>query len=138
VKSSARLHSLGFVDDDLLSALYTGADAFVFPSSYEGFGMPVLEARACGTHVVTTDIPELREAGGRDAIYVPPTIDGIKDGIIRALKADRPKPLDYTGCSWSQSAKILANVLSNPTAARLPEAAKYRTDTRVEIRPIDT
>lgn len=138
VKSSARIHSLGFVDDDLLSALYTGADAFVFPSSYEGFGMPVLEARACGTRVVTTDIPELREAGGRDAIYVPPTVDGVRDGIIRALKADRPTRIDNKEYCWSRSAKILANVFSNQAAARLPEAAKYSADTRVEIQTIDT
>jgi glycosyltransferase involved in cell wall biosynthesis len=137
LKSSARIHPLGFVDDDVLPALYTGADAFVFPSSYEGFGMPVLEALACGTRVVTTDIPELREAGGRDAIYVPPTVEGIRDGIVRALRADRPKPLDNGDYSWLHSAKILANVLSGQTAACLPEPAKYCPDTRVEIRPID-
>src|SRR5271166_5978532 len=131
VKSSARIHPLGFVDDDALSALYTGADALVFPSSYEGFGMPVLEALACGTRVVATDIPELREAGGRDAIYVPPTVDGIRDGIIRALKADRPKPLDSGDYSWLRSAKNLANVLSDQTAACLPEPTKDYADTRI-------
>jgi len=94
LKNQERIRPLGFVDDDSLSALYSGADALVLPSTYEGFGMPVLEARACGTRVVTTDIPELREAGGHDAIYVPPTVDGIRDGILRALKSDRPKPLD--------------------------------------------
>jgi hypothetical protein len=78
------------------AALDPGADAFVFPSSCAGFGMPVLEARACGTHVVTTDIPELREAGGEDAIYTPPTLEGIHDGILKSLPYGRPKTLNRT------------------------------------------
>ena len=61
--------SLGYVPDEHLPALYAGAVIFAFPSIYEGFGIPVLEARACGAPVVTTDIPELREAGGSDAVY---------------------------------------------------------------------
>jgi glycosyltransferase involved in cell wall biosynthesis len=73
-----------------------GADAFVFPSSCAGFGMPVLEAHACGTHVVTTDIPELREAGGEDAIYTPPTLEGTHDGILKSLPYGRPKTLNRT------------------------------------------
>ena len=72
-KRRCTVRALGFVDDEALAVLYNGADALVFPSSYEGFGIPVLEPRACGTRVVTTDLPELREAGGDDAIYVPPT-----------------------------------------------------------------
>jgi glycosyltransferase involved in cell wall biosynthesis len=113
VESHERIHPLGFVDDDSLSAFYSGAAAFVFPSSYEGFGMPVLEARACGTRVVTTDIPELREAGGEDAIYIPPTLEGICDGILRALQSDHPKPLNHTDYSWVKSATVFARVLAD-------------------------
>jgi glycosyltransferase involved in cell wall biosynthesis len=123
VRSSGRIHPLGFVNDEVLSALYTGADAFVFPSSYEGFGMPVLEARACGTRVVTTDIPELREAGGEDAIYGPPTLEGIRDGILKALRSDRPEPLNRSDYSWTKSATVFAGVLTDDAKPELAKSA---------------
>jgi glycosyltransferase involved in cell wall biosynthesis len=75
----------GYVDDDLMPALYAAADALIFPSLYEGFGMPVLEARACGTRVVVSDVPELRESGGSNAIIVKPTIAGVRAGILEAI-----------------------------------------------------
>jgi glycosyltransferase involved in cell wall biosynthesis len=99
----------GYVPDDLMPMLYAGADALVFPSLYEGFGMPVLEARACGTRVVTTDISELREAGDEHVIYVQPTVEGIKTGILRAI--DLPKPPPAAGRSWNEAARVLARSL---------------------------
>ena len=48
VRSSESIVGLGYVDDMSLAGLYNGSSAFIYPSSYEGFGMPVLEARACG------------------------------------------------------------------------------------------
>lgn len=106
------IHPLGYVSDEDLPMLYAGADAFVFPSIYEGFGMPVLEARACGTPTVTTDIPELREAGGADAIYVLPTTEGIQSGIKAALDADWPRrPVASRWPSWGDGARTLATAL---------------------------
>ena len=102
---------LGFVNDVALAGLYRGAEAFVFPSKYEGFGMPVLEARACGAAVITSDLPELREAGGEGGIYIEPTEEGIRHGISRALKKRQPEGLDRRDWSWSGSAAILAQVL---------------------------
>lgn len=105
---------LGYVPDEHLPLLYAGADVFVFPSVYEGFGMPVLEARACGTKVVTTDIPELREAGGKDTIYITPTQEGIRAGIIEALLQspdNRKVELDLP--SWESGAQILARAFNN-------------------------
>jgi glycosyltransferase involved in cell wall biosynthesis len=108
----AREHGLvlaGYVVDESMPILYAGADALVFPSLYEGFGMPVLEARICGTHVVTTDIPELRESGDDYVIYVQPTLEGIKEGIMRAIGL--AKPPSAAGRRWKESARVLARAL---------------------------
>jgi glycosyltransferase involved in cell wall biosynthesis len=112
-RGNQAVRSLGFVDDSSLAALYSGADAFVYPSTYEGFGMPVLEARACGTRVVTSNIPELREAGGDDAIYVVPTEGGIREGIALAIQRRAKSAVDCRDWSWTMSASILAGVLLN-------------------------
>ena len=117
----ARIRALGFVDDEALAVLYNGADALVFPSSYEGFGIPVLEAQACGARVVTTDLPELREAGGDDAIYVPPTQHGVRAGILAALASNCPKPLSPCECGWEESARVFANVLTRTGATSAGE-----------------
>lgn len=99
---------LGRVSDDLLAALYASADALVFPSVYEGFGIPVLEARATGCRVITTDSPELREAGGTDAIYAVPTCEGVADGIQRALKLPRPRPVPTVALTWDEPGYAMA------------------------------
>lgn len=112
-RGSQEVRCLGFVDDASLAALYTGADAFIYPSTYEGFGMPVLEARACGTQIVTSNIPELREAGGNDAIYVAPTEDGIRAGICLAIERRTTSAVDWRDWNWSKSASILAGVLTD-------------------------
>jgi len=100
---------LGYVSDEHLPAVYGGADVFVFPSLYEGFGMPVCEALACGTRVVATDSPEVREAGGDSPIYVEPTIDGIGRGILQSLDTERPP--ECPGGTWEHSARVLADLL---------------------------
>ena len=80
---------VGYVEDALMPILYAAADALIFPSMYEGFGMPVLEARACGTRIVVSDVPELRESGGPHAIVVKPTIESLSAGIVEAIKSPR-------------------------------------------------
>jgi glycosyltransferase involved in cell wall biosynthesis len=77
---------LGYVDDETLSILYRLAAVFVFPSLYEGFGLPPLEAMACGTPVVTSNLSSLPEVTGGAAILVDPyDVESIVDGIRRVL-----------------------------------------------------
>lgn len=113
VRASAQhgVVALGYVDEEDLPALYSGCDAFVFPSAYEGFGMPVAEARACGARVVTTDIPELHEAAGFDAVYVALERDSLHRGILEALAS--PAPPYMALHNWDESATRLATVLTN-------------------------
>ena len=66
-----RVSFTGHVDDSELRALYAGATAFVFPSMYEGFGLPVLEAMACGTPVVCAEAASLPEVAGKAALFFP-------------------------------------------------------------------
>lgn len=84
-----RVHFLTDVDaDEDLAALYCGATAFVFPSLYEGFGIPVLEAMACGTPVITGNTSSLPEVAGEAAILVDPAdVDAIGESLV-ALASD--------------------------------------------------
>jgi glycosyltransferase involved in cell wall biosynthesis len=72
-----------------LAALYAGADAFVFPSLGEGFGLPVLEAMACGAPVVTSDRSSLREVGGDAAGLCDPGDDASIGSALAEILADR-------------------------------------------------
>ena len=81
---------LGDVGDDELAALYRGARCLVYASLYEGFGIPVAEALACGCPIVTSAGSAMAEFAGADAVYVDPTdVDSIRDGIERSF---RPRP----------------------------------------------
>lgn len=66
------VHFTGYIPEEDLPAIYNGADLFVFPSLYEGFGLPVLEAMACGTPVVTSNRSSLPEVAGDAAILIDP------------------------------------------------------------------
>ena len=80
----------GEVPDDDLAAIYTGARALVFPSDDEGFGLPPVEALACGTPVAACDVPALREVLGDRATFVDPDdLDGL---VAAAESAQRPAP----------------------------------------------
>jgi glycosyltransferase involved in cell wall biosynthesis len=102
-----------------LAALYSRASVFVYPSLYEGFGMPVLEAMASGAPVVAAAIPALQEVGGDTATYVDPfDVDAIAaavDGVVRdpegtALR--RQRGLERAAAfDWTASGQKLAHVL---------------------------
>ena len=108
----ARIILTGHVPNGMLGALYTGAEVFLMPSIYEGFGLPILEARMCGARVVATDMPETREAGGDTVCYIEPTQAGIEGGIRRTLDLARPSQLiDDDVPRWSSEGTILAHSL---------------------------
>ena len=80
---------VGYVADADLPAFYAGAEALLFPSLYEGFGIPILEAFACGTPVVASDVSALPEVAGHAAVLVDPRDeDAIADGLMRTLRDD--------------------------------------------------
>ena len=85
-KLDKHVRFLGFQSAETLSALYRLADAFIFPSLYEGFGLPPLEAMACGTPVVASNVSSLPEIAGGAALLVDPyDVDAIAAGICTAV-----------------------------------------------------
>jgi glycosyltransferase involved in cell wall biosynthesis len=107
----------GRVDDEELAALYSGARALVFPSDDEGFGLPPVEALACGTPVVVFDVPVLREVLGDRATFVP---TGDMDGLLAAgAAAARPAP-PPARWTWADAARATWAVYAE--AAQAPRS----------------
>ncbi len=95
----------GYVADDDVSALYSGALALAFPSLYEGFGFPVIEAMRCGTPVLCSNTSSLPELAGEAAIQVDPLdVEAICAGITRLVN-DSALRDDLAARGYSQSAK---------------------------------
>lgn len=87
LKLKDHIHFLGYILNEDVPILLRGAEIFVFPSLYEGFGLPPLEAMACGTPVVTSNTSSLSEVTGNAAILVNPLkIESIYEGIYILLK----------------------------------------------------
>ncbi|MEI7530053.1 MAG: glycosyltransferase family 1 protein [Elusimicrobiota bacterium] len=85
----ANVKYAGYVSDGELKALYSGALCFVYPSLYEGFGLPPLEAMACGCPVVVSDRASLPEVCGAAAVYVDP---GSAAGLVAAIEKIHSDP----------------------------------------------
>jgi len=108
----------GYIDEDDVAAIICGAEFLCFPSLYEGFGMPVLEAMACGTPVLTSDCSSLPEVGGDCCLYVDPSdVRSIAQGIRRLMKDEGLRhSLSVRGIAragqftWERSARMLNDV----------------------------
>lgn len=109
----------GDISDEDLAAVYRGAVGLVFPSLYEGFGLPVVEAMACGTPVVTSTVTALPEVAGGAALLVDPTsVDAIASAITKvtvdAGLRDRMRELGIKNAnrfSWDNVAENVLNAL---------------------------
>jgi glycosyltransferase involved in cell wall biosynthesis len=114
-----RVHLTGRVSDEFLPTLYSGALAFVYPSLYEGFGLPPLEAMACGTPVLTSNVTSLPEVVGDAGLLVDPyNVEAMAHGIRRlvedsALREElRKKGLERAKqFTWERTAELTWAVL---------------------------
>jgi glycosyltransferase involved in cell wall biosynthesis len=109
---ASNIHTIGYVEDMHKPALYRGASCFVFPSYYEGFGLPILEAMASGTQVITSFTSSLPEVAGDAAIYVDPfNVQDIADALaLHHDVAQCPATLDVglsrsASFSWNKTAQ---------------------------------
>jgi glycosyltransferase involved in cell wall biosynthesis len=112
------IHYLGFVPTQTMHALYANAMLYAFPSLYEGFGFPVLEAMSWGVPVIASDIPAHREVAGDAALFARPTVDAFASAIERIFSDDMLRSdLCAKGArrinqfSWERCARETWNVL---------------------------
>jgi glycosyltransferase involved in cell wall biosynthesis len=123
---SSRVHVLGYVDRADMAALYSRAELLAFPSLYEGFGFPILEAMACGAPVLTSSVSSMPEVAGDAAIYVDPLeVESIAQGILglisdESLRADlAQRGTKRTALfSWRESARQTADLFRELAAPR--------------------
>ena len=108
----------GFVNDEQKRALLSSAEVFLFPSEYEGFGLPVLEAMACGSPVITTNVSSLPEVGGEAVMYIPPRHpEALADAIEKMFYSDilRKEYIDkgferIKQFSWDKTAEMTEEI----------------------------
>lgn len=113
-----RVKFLGYVPDKDLPALYSGAIAFVYPSLFEGFGLPILEAQACGCPVITSDISSMPEVSGDGALLVDPySVEEIAEVMVRVKSQESRVKIMKAGLenvkrfSWEKCAREVLHIL---------------------------
>jgi glycosyltransferase involved in cell wall biosynthesis len=119
IESNPNIQFLGRVEDDELAKLYSNAQCFVYPSLYEGFGIPPLEAQACGCPVIASNAASLPEVCGDSVVYCDPySVDDIADKINMVLSDEllqselRAKGFEnIKRFSWEKSAQQIINII---------------------------
>jgi len=102
---------VGYLPEDDLPALLTGAAALVYPSRYEGFGLPPVEALACGTVALVSDLPAVREATTGGAVYLPPGDIPAWAEALRAALTGALRPGPPPRWSWADAGAALVEVV---------------------------
>jgi glycosyltransferase involved in cell wall biosynthesis len=111
------VHFLGFVPEDELPLWYNAARLFAFPSLYEGFGLPVLEAMACGAPVITSTAASLPEVSGKAAVLVPPQdTDRIAQELARVLD-DPQLRIELRAAGRIQASRFSWRAMTDQTVA---------------------
>lgn len=103
---------LGFQDDEVLAHLYQECELFAFPSIYEGFGMPLLEARYFGSKIVALDTPELREAAGSSAYFARNDPQSFAEALTKCYESKhtiKQEKLEWP--SWDDAANQIYNLI---------------------------
>lgn len=118
---------IGPLEDSDLPPLYSGASLFVFPSLYEGFGLPVLEAMACGAPVLCSDRASLPEVGGGAAAYVNPEDSGAIAAAVRELAASPERLASMRAAGLRRAALFSWEHTAAQTLALYRELATSRT-----------
>jgi len=115
---------LDYVDSERLAAIYAGADLFVFPSIYEGFGFPLLEAMAHGVPTIAARSSSLPEIGGDAALYFDPRDDRELERLIERVVTDRALRDDLVTRGRERAATFRWDVAAEQTLAVLRRAAR--------------
>lgn len=117
INDGANIKHIGFIDGEDRPALYQAASVFAFPSLYEGFGIPVLEAMLSGCPVVASDIPVLRETGGNAALYANPhNSSDLAEKLLTAIKkhpySNKDMQANAARFSWNKNIENLLSTIS--------------------------
>jgi alpha-1,3-rhamnosyl/mannosyltransferase len=129
--ASGGVRHFGYLPEAQLEALYAGAEWLVFPSRYEGFGLPAVEAMAAGVPLLLSDLPVLRELAADAALYAPSGDAEAWAALLGRAAADPGLRAEYARrsrersrhFSWQATAAATARVFAAAAAGELPEAA---------------
>lgn len=112
-----RVHFTDYIPDEELPGLYNLAEVFAFPSRYEGFGLPPLEAMACGVPVVSSNAASLPEVIGDAGLLVPPDDPGALAAALRRVLSDADLRADLQARGWRQAARFTWDETARRTLA---------------------
>jgi len=123
-----RLRLTGYLGDDELRALYSACRIFIYPSLYEGFGLPPLEAMACGAPVIAGRVPALREVLGSAARLVDPlNVEALAGSMVELIENDEARrrlasngPKHAAKFSWEETARRTLNVYRDAVSEARP------------------